>query len=253
MSSESREEVSAGGPAEPIWARPAPGSRKPRYTREQIAQAALAIADAEGFEAVSMRRVAAELGAGTMTLYHYVRTKGDLVALMDDAIMGEILVPADELPDDWRGAVTAIAEHSLAAFQRHPWAMTAMRDAREGGPNGMRHFEQSLVATARTGLPLDRRLELIAMVDDYVFGFAMRAADVHAAEHFEEIPPALVDYVEAQLATGDYPNIAALLGDDDMVAAFQRMFALMFDEARFGRGFERLLDGIALELERGED
>ena len=250
MSSESREEVSAGGPAEPIWARPAPGSRKPRYTREQIAQAALAIADAEGFEAVSMRRVAAELGAGTMTLYHYVRTKGDLVALMDDAIMGEILVPADELPDDWRGAVTAIAEHSLAAFQRHPWAMTAMRDAREGGPNGMRHFEQSLAAVAATGLPVERRLELIAMVDDYVYGFAMRAAGVHDPGHPADIPQALVDYVEAQLATGDYPHFSALVGEGDMVTAFGRMYAMMFDERRFERGLARLLDGIALEIER---
>src|SRR5215207_5547112 len=67
----------------PIWARPEPGERRPAHTREKIAETAIAIADAEGFEAVSMRRIAAELGAGTMTLYHYVRTKDELVALMD--------------------------------------------------------------------------------------------------------------------------------------------------------------------------
>ena len=60
----------------PIWARPEPGERRARRAREQIAQAAIAIADAEGFEAVSMRRIAAELGAGTMTLYHYVAQQG---------------------------------------------------------------------------------------------------------------------------------------------------------------------------------
>src|SRR3954447_23595661 len=86
----------------PIWARPAPGSRRPAYTREQIARTAIAIADAEGFEAVSMRRIAADLGAGTMTLYHYVGGKDELVALVSDAIMGEIVVPDDELPDGWR-------------------------------------------------------------------------------------------------------------------------------------------------------
>src|SRR5262249_21982259 len=91
--------------AAPIWARPEPGSRRPRFTREQIAAAALAIADAEGMEAVSMRRVAADLGAGTMTLYHYVRTKDELIALMDDAIVGEVLLPDDELPRGWRAAM----------------------------------------------------------------------------------------------------------------------------------------------------
>src|SRR6476620_10056298 len=60
---------------QPIWARPEPGERRPAYTRERIAETAIAIADAEGFDAVSMRRIASELGAGTMTLYYYVRTK----------------------------------------------------------------------------------------------------------------------------------------------------------------------------------
>jgi AcrR family transcriptional regulator len=65
-----------------------------------------------------MRRVAAELGAGTMTLYHYVRTKDDLRALMDDAIMGELLIPTDELPAGWRAALTEIARRSHATFRR---------------------------------------------------------------------------------------------------------------------------------------
>ena len=59
----------------PIWALAAPGDRKPRYTREQIADAALRIADTDGFDAVTMKRIAAELGASTMTLYYYVRDK----------------------------------------------------------------------------------------------------------------------------------------------------------------------------------
>src|SRR4029450_12613266 len=86
----------------PIFARPAPGSRRPAYTRDEIAQTAIAIADAEGFEAVSMRRIAGELGPGTITLYHYVGGKDELVALVSDAIMAEIIVPEDELPEGWR-------------------------------------------------------------------------------------------------------------------------------------------------------
>ena len=67
-----------------------------------------------------MRRLAAELGAGTMTLYHYVHSKDDLIALMEDAIMGELLVPDGQLPTDWRQALTAIAHRTRATFRRHP-------------------------------------------------------------------------------------------------------------------------------------
>src|SRR3954452_24599103 len=86
-----------GGPEEPelIWLRQEPSAARSAHTRSEIAAAALEIADAEGFEAVSMRRVAQRLGAGTMTLYNYVRTKDELVTLMADAVMAEALVPAE--------------------------------------------------------------------------------------------------------------------------------------------------------------
>ena len=127
-----------------------------------------------------MRRVAAEIGAGTMTLYHYVRTKDDLVDLMDDAIMGEVLIPDGELPGDWRAAMRAIAARSHATFVRHPWAMQAMSGSR-GGPNGMRHFEQSLAAVSSLAIDGRAKLELIAIVDDYVFGYVFRTGEVAAS------------------------------------------------------------------------
>jgi len=98
------------GSRAPIWMRPAPGTRQPKLTRERIAEVALALADAEGFEEVSMRRIATELEVGTMTLYYYVKTKDDLIALMDDAIASAIVIPAEELPKTWRAAILRIAE-----------------------------------------------------------------------------------------------------------------------------------------------
>ena len=163
----------------PIWMRPEPGDRKPRFTREAIAKAALAIADAEGFDAVSMRRIAERLGAGTMTLYHYVRTKAELVALMDDALMGEIVLPEGTLPNDWREALTAIARRTREVFRRHPWALVSMQGA-VPGPNGARHFEQSLAALSRTSFNRRTKLELLALVDDFVFGHVLRAAEVQS-------------------------------------------------------------------------
>src|SRR5580700_2482476 len=101
--------------------------RKSRLTREKIAAVALALADKEGFEAVSMRRVAQELKVGTMSLYYYVKTKDDLVAMMDDALMSEALLPS--LPKDWQRAMMEIARRTHAVFIRHPWALAAMLSA----------------------------------------------------------------------------------------------------------------------------
>ena len=97
---------------------------------EKIAAAALAIADKEGFAAVSMRRVAQELKVGTMSLYYYVKAKDDLIAAMDDALMGEALLPS--LPKDWRRAMMEIAKRTHAVFIRHPWALVAMLSAPPG-------------------------------------------------------------------------------------------------------------------------
>jgi AcrR family transcriptional regulator len=242
----------------PIWSRPEPGQRKPRFTRDQIAQVAMEIADKEGLDAVSMRRVANELGAGTMTLYHYVKNKGELFALMEDAMMGELLVPAEELPSDWRGGFRAIAQRSRATHRRHPWIGEFHEDDRApGGPNGMRHFEQSLAVGASTGLPLEQRLEMIVQLDEYTLGFAMRDRLMPApGEHVDEeelamLSPDGLDYMRHQLATGDYPNIAALIEHEGgVLGLIHRMIDVMTDQDRFERGLERLLDGFALEIER---
>lgn len=238
---------------DPIWARPGPGERKPAYTREQIAAVAMRIADEEGIDAVTMRRVATELGAGTMTLYHYVANKQELLALMDDAMMGELLVPDGELSDDWREGMAQIARRSYAVFKRHPWLVEHMGDEEErnpGGPNGMRHFEQSLKVAASAGVDVVGRLELVAMVDDYVFGHAMRAREMaRDREQDEAHAAAMLDYLRAQLATGEYPHIAEMAGED-IRASFERIMAIMSDKDRFERGLQRLLDGIALHLDR---
>ena len=203
-----------GGPQKnrdvPIWARPEPGTRRPRHSREQIAAAALAVADAEGIDAVSMRRVAAELGAGTMTLYHYVDTKDDLLALMDDAIMGELLIPTEELPVDWRPALAAIARRTREVWRRHPWAINM--HSGEGGPNGMRHFEQSLAAARSLDPDPAFRLEIIAMLDDYVFGFALREGEFEEgrAQADEQTWERVSAYIDEQLRTGEFPELEAL-------------------------------------------
>src|SRR5262245_28582915 len=185
-----------------IWTRAQPGTRRPKFTREQIASTALAIADAEGFAAVSMRRIAAELGSGTMTLYYYVRTKDELVALMDDAIMTEVLL--DELPPHWYDALMAVALSTWDVLMRHPWALHSLQNA-VTGPNAMRHFEQSLAALADTDLGEPAKFALLAAVDDYVHGNVLRTAEIRSASEpmDEAMLEAAMEFGRAQLATGE--------------------------------------------------
>jgi AcrR family transcriptional regulator len=234
----------------PIWALPQPADRKPRYTREQIAGAALRIADLEGFDAVTMKRIAVQLGAATMTLYYYVRSKADIVALMQDAILADILVPDEYLRRGWQDAITAIAMRTRDVLMAHPWSLASLDEA-QFGPNAMRHFEQSLAAVATTGLALPARFELIAAVDDYVAGNALHAVESLARARAAEDDPAMVAaavaYGMALLEAEDFPQLSA-------IAAAQTAQPPMTEAAltgQFQRGLQALLDGLAARMNIG--
>jgi AcrR family transcriptional regulator len=239
----------------PIWARPEPATRQPRFSRDQIAAAALAIADAEGFEAVSMRRIAAALGAGTMSLYRYIETKADLLALIDDALLGDTLVPG-ELPADWREALVLVARQTRAAYLPHPWAVRVLqgRAAAEtaiAGPNGLRHFEQSLAALDSAPLDPAAKFDLLAIADDYVFGHLLHAAEIadrtRAAGANGDEAAATAEFVAAQLATGEFPHLSALASEEGVpdLGDMERL------SERFERGLRLLVDGIAARSDRG--
>jgi AcrR family transcriptional regulator len=228
---------------DPIWARRARAGRRAPRSRDDIAQAAIAVADAEGIDAVSMRRVAAELGLGTMSLYHYVGGKDELLDLMSDAILGLQIVDDAELQKGWRPALRAIA----SAMRPRPRAIP--------GPNSLRHFDQSVAALADTDLEVQTKMEIIALVDDYVFGFSLRAFIAVLETREEQAEPgwmqAVFDYMAAQLETGAYPNIARIAEANRAAGGRDEDLAEMaLDQDRFERGLDRLLDGVEVELKR---
>jgi AcrR family transcriptional regulator len=231
------------------------GRRAPR-SRDDIAEAAIAVADAEGIGAVSMRRVAAELGLGTMSLYHYVRSKDELLDLMSDGIMGGQLVDDAELGHGWRAGLTAIAHATRRNFERHPWMAEAMRPrpSTVPGPNAMRHVDQSLAAVADTGADVQMQMELIAAVDDYVIGFVVRSqrfAEEEEQAADEDWMQALFDHLRGRIESGDYPHLQRALEANRTAGRSDEDLARMaVDEQRFERGLERLLDGIEVELSR---
>jgi AcrR family transcriptional regulator len=203
-------------------------SRSSSLSREKIAAAGLRIADAEGFASLSMRRIAQEMGVGTMSLYYYVRTKADLIAVMDDALMGEVLVPS--LPANWCEALTVIATRTRDVFLRHPWALSSMLSA-PPGVNAMRHMEQCLQALAGTTMTTREKLALLAIIDDFVFGYALR----------ETATDSKVDgnFAKAQLATGVFPRLKEAFG--------KRSPPAMPD--RFRMGLRALLDAVKENIE----
>jgi AcrR family transcriptional regulator len=214
----------------PVWARDA----KPKRTslsRESIVAAAMAIADAEGLDAVSIRRVAAELGARAMSLYTYIDRKEDLWDLMSDEVAAEILVPG-ELPGDWREATIAIALREREATRRHPWVVDlATRSSMVAriGPNMLRHSEQSIAALDTLDASEDEKWQLMAAVNDYCTGYAVRNArqDAGGGEYLRELT-----------RNGDFPRLASMLKTGS-----QRP-----DEGAYERGLRWLLDGFLAEL-----
>jgi AcrR family transcriptional regulator len=230
-----------------VWTRIEPGRRRTRFTRAEIAAVALDIADAEGLEAVSMRRIAAELGAGTMTLYHYVRTKDELLALVADAVMSEVVVPADEpLPDNWRDAISIIARRSRDSLRRHTWILD-IADVSDIGPNSVRHFDQSLQAVASLPGSLTDKLDVITAVDEYVFGYCIHErSDVLDDDTTDEND--VIAYVNELVATGEYPQLAEMMKDGGLAQLWSEIQAHSRDDTRFDRTLARLLDGIARSL-----
>jgi len=225
----------------PIWARPH-ARRTSSLTREAIVAAAIELADSEGLDAVSIRRVATVLGARTMSLYTYIGSKDDLLDLMADQVVGEVLV-LRHLPDDWREAITLIARREREVTLLHPWLVDLVNHRSHAvvGPNALRHLDQSVAAVAGLKLEPQDAFRVVAAVDDYMLGYVAREArereitrrtGVSGAEHLAVLRP----YLQKLLDSGEFANIAPLLRGDVQGA-----------DADFERGLGWLLDGIERE------
>ncbi|MFF5537594.1 TetR/AcrR family transcriptional regulator [Streptomyces cinerochromogenes] len=221
-----------------IWARPERTGRgpKPAYTRDDIAAAAVRIADAEGLDAVSMRRVAAELGCGTMSLYNYVPRKEDLYELMVDAAGGEHA--PWEPSGDWRADMRRVARQTRELMHRHPWLPRLMSPVYGFSPNALRYLEHCLACLDPLEERYGTKLELIAMLNGMVTTYVRNELDT--AERVRALPwsedeenAARIAYLGSRIATGAYPRMAAAFMEDagpiDLEAVFERAVERVID------------------------
>ncbi len=132
---------------EPKLAAPQP------LSRESIVAAAIEIADTEGLEAVSIRRLATKLEARPMSLYSHIERKGDLIDLMVDEVIGGSILPESPPSGDWRDDLRRISQRTRENIRAHPWMIAVAFRRPFIGPNALRHIDQSLAAVSELPLP----------------------------------------------------------------------------------------------------
>ncbi|GAA0453473.1 TetR family transcriptional regulator [Paractinoplanes deccanensis] len=179
--------------------------RPPAHTRDQVVDAAIAVADAEGLDAVTMRRVATEIGAGAMSLYTYVPTRDSLLDLMVDRVGGT--AARADLTGEWRRDLLTVAGEQRALMLAHPWLPSALPNRRLTGRNTLAYLERGLAALAPTGLDGPTRLELIALVTGFVASYV--TSELAGAAPSDE----QVALIGEAVASGDFPHLAAALAD----------------------------------------
>jgi AcrR family transcriptional regulator len=193
-------------PRDVIWLRRerAGTGRPPRHSREEITAAAIGIADREGLDAVSMRRVAAELGTGAASLYRYLDTRDDLLDLMIDATGAEYVLGAPE--GDWLAGLLEVGEQARAIIRRHPWLASLIITRPVLGPNGLALLEHTLTVLERHPAGIAAKLEAFAILSTTAAMFVQNELAGGAAHQQRNAV-----YLQHALAEGSHPRLAALL------------------------------------------
>jgi AcrR family transcriptional regulator len=140
--------------------------------RESLIQAAVALADAEGFDSCSIRKIAEKLGSAPMALYRHVASKEDLLDGMVDVVFGEMYPPA--IGGDWKTELRARGISARAALQRHPWAVGLMETRTHPGPASAAHHNATMGCLREAPFSFRDAVHAYSMLDSYTYGFALQ-------------------------------------------------------------------------------
>lgn len=216
---------------------------RPTLTLDQIVTAAVALADSEGIDKLSMRRLATELGVGTMSLYRYVPGKTELVNLMLDRVLGGSADRFADLGDDWRAVLERAARDGRQTYLNHRWLLQVNLARPVIGPNSLADLDATLAALNSLTLSDREKLAVITAIDGFVVGTVRtellyeKAAEETGVSD-EEFWEMQLPYLNAAMEKGDYPAMMAL--DED---AFDGPWSETFD-----LGLSAMLDGLEMRL-----
>ncbi|MQA01187.1 MAG: TetR family transcriptional regulator [Streptosporangiales bacterium] len=243
---------STGDPARSLallWGTEERGRRGPkgRVTVAAIVRAAVDLADREGLGALSMRKIATEVGVGTMSLYTYLPGKAELLDLMLDAVYAETAKP-DDPAAGWRARLEQVARENWALYRRHPWMLQVATPRPVLGPNLMAKYEHELRAVADSGLDDLEMDAVVALVADLVQAAARRAVqarEVRARTGMtdEEWWQTRAPFLDTVVRADEYPlasRVGAAVGEAHGSAGDP--------EQLFEFGLRRVLDGIEVLL-----
>ncbi len=241
-------EIEAPAVIATAWGRRPPTTKgpKPSLSLARIVAAGVAVADADGLPAVSMNRVATELGSSAMSLYRHVDSKDDLLTLMLDTALGP--VPPEMPGEHWRDGLTRWAREWLQAMRAHPWSTQVPITGPPLTPNSVAWFEDALGSMRDTGLAESEKASVVMMLSGYVRNHVMLMGDVQ--EHFLEAA------ATPHQAMRDYTATLRALTDAERFPALHAVLdAGVFDQAdppdeEFDFGLQRILDGIQALIRR---
>jgi AcrR family transcriptional regulator len=211
-----------------------------RLNRERVLQSAIGLADEDGLEKLSMRRLGEGLGVEAMSLYNHVSNKEDLLNGMIDTLYGEIELPSHD--DDWKTALRKRSVSVREVLLRHPWANGLMDSATSPGPGTLRHHDRVLGTFRNGGFSLAMTAHAFSALDSYVYGYAKQEKALPFDD--EEQAAAMANVMLAQLPASEYPYLYELMAKHVLQPGYNYA-----DE--FSYGLDLVLD--ALERARDAD
>jgi AcrR family transcriptional regulator len=208
--------------------------RRAPVTRDRILRAGLRIADTQGIEAVSMRKLGQALRVEAMSLYKHVVGKEDVLDGLVDLVMAEVELPADDV--DWRSALrqTAISVHQ--ALLRHRWAAPVFESRLTPGPARLRYLDAVIGALRRAGFSLPDVARVLVALDSHIYGFTLQETSL--AFTVEDAPRAAAGI--AARAGDEFPNLREIA---QLAATNPGAFSVDFEF-----GLDLLVDGFARVL-----
>jgi AcrR family transcriptional regulator len=213
---------------------PAPHTRstRDRLTRDRVLQAAIALADAGGIDALTMRKLGVDLGVEAMSLYNHVANKSDLLDGMVDAVVGRIELPP--IGTAWRTAMEQRALSLRHLLISHPWATMLMDSRATPGPAALRHHEYVVGTLRDAGFSIELAAHAFSLMDSYIYGFVVQQNNLppDAASTAE-----LARQITAQFASGDYPYLTELAAEYVLQPGYSYA-------AEFAFGLDLILDGL---------
>lgn len=202
-------------------------------SRRQVAVEAVRLADRDGADGLSMRRLAAALGLGAMSLYHYVASKDELLDAMIDIVFEEIELPIGDT--DWQPAMRKRAVSARQVLARHPWAIGLIESRTSPGPANLRHREAVIACLRKAGFPVVMATHANWLLDSYVYGFALQEASL-PFDTAAELADMTEDVFLPQLPPGEFPYL------NESAAA---LIAAGYDPAdEFDFGLDLVLDAL---------